>query len=131
MIVSRNNMNQIKILTLFFVIFLSNCEKKTPDWEYFPDMYDSPAVEAQEFDPTAPNKTGGRLPPAGTIPVEYTPYEFDQAIGYASVPNGGLKQFAQLLLITKKEKKSFKLFAIHVMEREVLEMDQLLDLSLK
>jgi len=52
------------------------CDKKTPDWEYFPDMYDSPAREAQEFDPTAPNKVGGRLPVEGTIPIEYTPYEF-------------------------------------------------------
>jgi len=63
-------------ITLLLIFFLVGCDKKTPDWEYFPDMYDSPAREAQEFDPTAPNKVGGRLPVEGTIPIEYTPYEF-------------------------------------------------------
>jgi len=63
-------------ITLLLIFFMVGCDKKTPDWEYFPDMYDSPAREAQEFDPTAPNKVGGRLPVEGTIPIEYTPYEF-------------------------------------------------------
>ena len=57
-------------------------------------MYDSPAREAQEYDPTAPNKVGGRLPVEGTIPVEYTPYEFngpnldDQRVKDLKVPEG-------------------------------------------
>ena len=74
----KKNLNKFPFtLILFLFIFgLVGCDKKTPDWEYFPDMYDSPAREAQEFDPTAPNKVGGRLPVEGTIPVEYTPYEF-------------------------------------------------------
>lgn len=64
------------ILPFLAALVLIGCDKKTPEWEYFPDMYDSPAREAQEFDPTAPNKVGGRLPVEGTIPIEYTPYEF-------------------------------------------------------
>jgi len=75
-------MNQFKKNNLFIInlficsILFVGCDKKSPEWEYFPDMYDSPAREAQEFDPTAPNKVGGRLPVAGTIPVGYTPYEY-------------------------------------------------------
>ena len=81
-------------LLLIASFFLIGCDKKSPEWEYFPDMYDSPAREAQEYDPTAPNKVGGRLPVEGTIPVEYTPYEFngpnldDQRVKDLKVPEG-------------------------------------------
>jgi mono/diheme cytochrome c family protein len=72
-------MKKKNIVSLSLVVsslLLIGCDKKSPEWEFFPDMYDSPAREAQEFDPTAPNKVGGRLPVAGTIPVEHTPYEY-------------------------------------------------------
>jgi mono/diheme cytochrome c family protein len=91
----KNINSKIKIITLFFAVsfFILNCDKKSPEWEYFPDMYDSPAREAQEFDPTAPNKVGGRLPVEGTVPVEHTPYEFkgpnldDQRVKDLKVPD--------------------------------------------
>ncbi|MDX1956972.1 MAG: cytochrome c [Leptospiraceae bacterium] len=85
-------MNRTKSVFCFLVFgLLLSCSKKSPAWQYFPDMYDSPAVEAQEFDPTAPNKLGGRIPPEGTIPVEYEPYEHDSIKTYTDVPNGGPK----------------------------------------
>jgi hypothetical protein len=67
--------NKLMTLLLAAGFFLIGCDKKSPEWEYFPDMYDSPAREAQEFDPTAPNKVGGRLPVEGSVPMEFTPYE--------------------------------------------------------
>lgn len=81
-------------LLLIASFFLIGCDKKSPEWEYFPDMYDSPAREAQEYDPTAPNKVGGRLPVEGTIPVEYTPYQLsgpnldDQRVKDLKIPEG-------------------------------------------
>jgi len=88
------SMNTVsRILPILAALVLVGCDKKTPEWEYFPDMYDSPAREAQEFDPTAPNKVGGRLPVEGTIPVEYTPYEYkgpnldDQRVKDMKVPD--------------------------------------------
>jgi len=88
------SMNTVsRILPVLATLVLVGCDKKTPEWEYFPDMYDSPAREAQEFDPTAPNKVGGRLPVEGTIPVEYTPYEYkgpnldDQRVKDMKVPD--------------------------------------------
>lgn len=72
-------MNLIKNLTILFLagLFLGNCEKKSPAPQFFPDMYNSPAREAQELDVTSPDGMGSRVPPEGTIPVEYEPYEND------------------------------------------------------
>jgi mono/diheme cytochrome c family protein len=90
---NKLNLNN-KLMTLLLTagFFLIGCDKKSPEWEYFPDMYDSPAREAQEFDPTAPNKVGGRLPVEGSVPMEFTPYEYggpnldDQKVKDLKVP---------------------------------------------
>ncbi|MCE9500989.1 MAG: cytochrome c [Leptospira sp.] len=63
-------------IALLAVLFLGNCESKQPPIEYMPDMYDSPAIEAQEMDYFASNRSGNRIPPEGTVPVGYYPYEF-------------------------------------------------------
>ncbi|NBU96671.1 MAG: cytochrome c [Spirochaetia bacterium] len=101
-------------MTLLFItsFFLVGCDKKSPEWEYFPDMYDSPAREAQEFDETAPNKVGGRLPVEGTIPLEHTPYEFkgpnldDQKVKDLKIP-GEIKLTAANL---KRGETQFQIF---------------------
>ncbi len=64
----------IRYLILTFIL-ISNCEYSKPVLEFFPDMYDSYAVEAQEFD-SYNNDYGRRIPPEGTIPVNYFPYPF-------------------------------------------------------
>lgn len=76
------------LLTFGFLPFIISCglERGFPAWQFFPDMYESPAREAQEFDPTAPNKVGGRLPPAGTVPVDFEPYEFDAVTNINDLP---------------------------------------------
>ena len=69
-------MNHKNLLILIFLsIAVFNCEYKKPVLEYFPDMYDSPARESQELDAYR-NEYGRRLPPEGTVPVGYFPYEF-------------------------------------------------------
>jgi mono/diheme cytochrome c family protein len=76
----KDAMNTVKtLLTISLLMsFLVNCEKKSPAPQFFPDMYDSPAREAQEFDPTSPDGFGSRIPPEGTIPVEFEPYVHDE-----------------------------------------------------
>lgn len=70
-------MNLQKLLIIFFSTFaIYNCEYSSPPFEYFPDMYDSPARESQELDNFL-NPSGRRLPPVGTVPVGYYPYEFE------------------------------------------------------
>ncbi|MCC5813931.1 MAG: cytochrome c [Oceanicaulis sp.] len=63
-------------LSLVAVFLLANCTKKTPPLEYFNQMYDSPAREAQEEDYFAKNNSSSRIPPYGAIPVGYYPYPY-------------------------------------------------------
>jgi mono/diheme cytochrome c family protein len=42
--------------------------------EYMPDMSRQLSVHAQQYDPTAPNGIGMRVPPAGTVPRDFQPY---------------------------------------------------------
>jgi len=60
------------LATLSFV----GCTYKTPDWEFFNQMYDSPAREAQEADSFFYNNSASRLPPPNAIPVGYQPYPY-------------------------------------------------------
>ncbi|MBK8397754.1 MAG: cytochrome c [Leptospiraceae bacterium] len=71
-------MNLKNFLILIFLTFtVANCEYSKPVYEFFPDMYDSPARESQEMDNYL-NSYGRRLPPEGTVPVGYYPYEFQE-----------------------------------------------------
>jgi mono/diheme cytochrome c family protein len=47
--------------------------------EYMPDMYRQLSVHAQQFDPTAPNGIGMRVPPEGTVPRDYQFYPYHLA----------------------------------------------------
>jgi mono/diheme cytochrome c family protein len=64
-----------KLILFLSLILFYNCEYSKPPLEFFPDMYDSPAVEAQELD-SYYNPYGRRIPPEGTIPVNYYPYPY-------------------------------------------------------
>ena len=56
-------MNLKNFLILIFLTFtVANCEYSKPVYEFFPDMYDSPARESQEMDNYL-NSYGRRLPP--------------------------------------------------------------------
>ncbi|MBE7411645.1 MAG: cytochrome c [Leptospiraceae bacterium] len=68
---------KIIVIGFFSVLFILNCEYKTPILEYFPDMADSRAVESQEADVLSASILGGnRIPPEGTIPRGYYPYPY-------------------------------------------------------
>lgn len=60
--------------------------------EYFNQMYDNPAREAQEEDYFASNGSAGRIPPYGAIPVDYYPYPYVEVMNPLSLPapNKGL-----------------------------------------
>ncbi|EKJ84893.1 c-type cytochrome [Leptospira meyeri] len=68
--------NIFRVLALAGLLVLVNCDYKTPVYEYFPSMYDSPARESQEADAFATNGSASRIPPKGAIPVGYFPYPY-------------------------------------------------------
>lgn len=72
-------MNRNLLSLIFVILALANCEYTKPVLEFFPDMYDSPAIEAQEHD-TFNNAYGRRLPPEGSVPINYIPYPYPDAV---------------------------------------------------
>ena len=72
-----------------FILFLSfiGCEKKDPAYEYFPDMFFSPAKDSQEEDTFFSNSSAVRIPPKGAVPVNYYPYEFKSVLAPSMLSN--------------------------------------------
>lgn len=62
-------------------LVLSACDgrRETREVLNMPDMHFSPASKAQEPDPWSPNGTSMRLPPEGTVPVNFRPYTITDA----------------------------------------------------
>ncbi len=85
--------HSLRLLFALALLSLANCDYKTPVWEYFPNMYDSPAREAQEADIFSPNGQASRIPPHGAIPIGYYPYPYANVPSQDSLPGGdkGLK----------------------------------------
>lgn len=52
--------------------------------ELIQDMYESPAIKAQEYDQDSPNHAGMRVPPENTVPVGFTPYKYGTNVDLAA-----------------------------------------------
>lgn len=64
--------------------FMSSCMQKDPDspgWEYMPDMYRSPAPEANGIYISAatPDSLSNRMPAQGSIPRGWTPFPYENS----------------------------------------------------
>ena len=84
-------MKSSNILLIIIVFALVSCaDKNRPNYQYFPDMYESVAYETyQEVDMEYSNafkyQKEGMDPVEGTIPRGWLPYEYDNSTeGYAS-----------------------------------------------
>lgn len=97
----------MKYRYLFFILsilFFVSCgiPRGFPALQYFPDMYDSPAVEAQEEDVFG--GTGGpRTPPVGAISIDQEVYEYSDIKAFQDLPNGGLSFPSEI----KKTKENY------------------------
>jgi len=68
---------KIVFLILFSAIFFScNRDKNNPGWDYFPDMFYSTAYETYTKNPNFADGMTMRVPPSGTVPRGYTPFEY-------------------------------------------------------
>ncbi len=76
--------NQVTIAALLLAVvgFSVACTKKNPELssqpnvELIQDMMDSPALKAQDHEPSDQKKASSRLPPEGTVPVGFVPYKY-------------------------------------------------------
>ncbi len=71
------NINRAVSLLLFSVL-LSGCDRNrnTPGWDYFPDMFYSTAYETFTKNPNFEDGITMRVPPAGTVPRDFTPFNY-------------------------------------------------------
>jgi len=65
-------------LFLFMATLSCSKTKSSTELEYMPDMARTPAVKAQQVRTDDSAYTSLRLPPAGTIPLDYDPYPYDR-----------------------------------------------------
>lgn len=63
---------------LLFSVLMSGCDRNrnTPGWDYFPDMFYSTAYETFTKNPNFEDGITMRVPPAGTVPRDFTPFDY-------------------------------------------------------
>jgi cytochrome c5 len=66
------------VLILLFSLILYNCDRNrnNPGWDYFNDMAYSASYQTYSKNPNFPNKMTMRVPVEGTIPRDFTPFEY-------------------------------------------------------
>jgi mono/diheme cytochrome c family protein len=69
------NLKYSLILLAGLALLVSCGNRETRELQYAPDMYVSPAIKPQEGDPDNPGHTAMRVPPEGTIPRNFEPYQ--------------------------------------------------------
>lgn len=89
-----NKKNNIITACGLVMLFFASCTKdpNSPGYEYMPDMYRSPSVEAY-VDYENPDMLSAMLPPAGTIPFSEDPSKaiFNFPFSIAESPKGYIK----------------------------------------
>ena len=82
-----------RILLLFVVanLFACNRDRNNPGWDYFPDMFYSTAYETYSKNPNFEDGMTMRTPVPGTIPRDFTPFE------YSNDPESRIKAGKELL----------------------------------
>jgi mono/diheme cytochrome c family protein len=75
------------LMLLLLVVNISSCnrDRNNPGWDYFPDMFYSTAYETNTKNPNFKDGMTMRVPVAGTIPRDFTPFE------YANDPESRIK----------------------------------------
>jgi mono/diheme cytochrome c family protein len=78
----KRNHNSAFIFRLLFLVtvtaLLAGCnrDRNNPGWDYFPDMFYSAAYKSYTKNPNFKNGMTMRPPVAGTVPRDFTPFEY-------------------------------------------------------
>ncbi len=65
-------------LLIVLIVVQSGCnrDRRMPGWDYFPDMFYSTAYETFTKNPNFKDGMSMRVPPNGTVPRGFTPFEY-------------------------------------------------------
>jgi mono/diheme cytochrome c family protein len=66
----------IFLVFLLVNVYACNRERNNPGWDYFPDMFYSTAYETYSKNPNFSDGMTMRVPVPGTVPRDYTPFEY-------------------------------------------------------
>jgi len=69
-------LSKIVVLVAVFAALVSCHDKSEPNYQYFPNMYQSVAYEPYQESGAFANGKEGQMPVKGTIPRGFTPYEY-------------------------------------------------------
>lgn len=70
------NLYKIIVLTVLSVVVTSCFNEKKPNYQFFPNMYESVAYETYSESNAFQNGKEGQLPAEGSIPRGFEPYEY-------------------------------------------------------
>lgn len=72
---------RIIIFMLSIIMIFSACDRSRNDkgYDYFPDMFHSPAYKTYTENPALPGGKTMLEPPDGSVPVSFTPYPYDSS----------------------------------------------------
>ena len=80
--------NSISLLLIFSFLLTSCFDPSKPNFQYFPDMYQSLAYETYAESDAFSNGIEAQIPPDGSIPRGWDPYDFeDSTEGYELAKN--------------------------------------------
>ncbi len=68
---------KIALLVCVSATFTSCFDKSRPNYQYFPNMYESLAYETYSESDAFPNGKEGQIPAKGSIPRGFSPYEYE------------------------------------------------------
>lgn len=114
-----NKYSHGKIFKPVFLVFLlvnlysCNRDRNNPGWDYFPDMFYSTAYETNSVNPNFENRTTMRVPPAGTVSLDFVPFQYSNDPGSRALAG---KELVNPFLATPENiasgKKSYTIFCM-------------------
>lgn len=103
--------NSISLLLIFSFLLVSCFDPSKPNFQYFPDMYQSLAYETYAESDAFSNGIEAQIPPDGSIARGWDPYDFeDSNEGYEQAKNQLLSPIEVNEFNTSKGKELYEIY---------------------
>ena len=68
------------VIIIAAAVFMTSCkDKRSPGWEYAPNMYEHIAYDPDQKNPNFADGKTAQVPPAGTIPVGFVKFDYPKS----------------------------------------------------